>query len=100
MAAQVPGPASEEEFAEVMKSLGATSLPSIELRYDRTTSIDIELHRLEHNVFGRSDTMSQDVIRGVAARTRAWAADRFGSLDEPIVWTRTLTYHVFRGESR
>lgn len=95
----VPGPASEEEFTDGMMSLRVTPLPGIELRYDQSTSIDIELHRLEHNVFGRFETVDRDAIHAAAERTRAWVIDRFGSLEEPLSRTRTLTYQVFRKES-
>jgi len=98
--APAPGPASEEEFTEAMTLLVVTPLPAIELRYEQTTSVEIDLHRLEHNVFGRSINLGQDLFRHAADRTRAWAVDRFGSLDEPLARNRTLTYHVFRKESR
>lgn len=96
----VPGPADEEEVIEGMRSLGAAPLPSIELKYDHAMSIDKYLHRLEHNVFGRSDTMDQEVIRGAADRTRAWAVDQFGSLEHPLSRQCTLTYQVYRKPSR
>lgn len=95
----VPGPASEEEFTEAMTSLGATPLPGIKLRYDQTTSIDIELYRLEHNVFGRSHTIDEDAIHAAAKHTRLWAINRFGSLNSPVHRQRTLTYHLYQKPS-
>lgn len=83
-----------------MSSVGVTSLGNIELTYEQTTSIEIDLHRLEHNVFSRSINLDQDSFRGAADRTRAWALGRFGSLNEPLFRSRTLTYHVFRKKSR
>lgn len=98
--AQESGPVNEEEFTAGMMSLGVTSLPRIELQYQQTTSIAIEIDRLEHNVFGRSDILDQEALHTVAQHTRGWAVDRFGSLDKPLVRTRTLIYHVFRKDLR
>lgn len=90
------GPHDASEFEGALLWHGVTVLPAIEIRYQQTSTLEAVIARLEHNVFARPKSIDQPTMHEAAAATRAWARERFGALDEPLVSEHVISYRIFQ----
>lgn len=91
-----PSLSSEEAFHDAMREFGTEPQPAIVVSYQDTITPGREIDRLDQNVFARPNGVDERLVQQVAHSARAWAVDRFGSLEHPVHRQRTLTYHVYR----
>ncbi len=94
--AESAGPRDAAEFEACLLGLGAAVLPSLEVRFRRSVTLDEAISRLEHNPFARPRGIDDRALSRAATATRAWARERFGPLDLPHPSEQVITYRIYR----
>jgi SAM-dependent methyltransferase len=90
-----PGLRRIEDIDPLMTDLGARVRLLPELRAERGISPERLIGRLEQNLYSWTWPLDDSTRRAAGAEARAWARERFGSLDEPQPVTITVAYRAY-----
>jgi SAM-dependent methyltransferase len=84
-----------EQVDAALVSLGARGRPLPTVADERTTTVGEIIDRLEMGIHSSNANLPEDVRRRAATATRHWAATRYGSLDAPLHFRRSVTWRAY-----
>jgi hypothetical protein len=91
-----PGVTDPRRLDEVMSTLGAPLRHTRAIPAPHRYTINAVLGRLESNQSAATWRLDDATRQRAAAATRAWAAGRYGDLDEPRTEDAEITWRVYQ----